>query len=522
MGKKPNGYWKNFDNIEAVLRPIIDELGRMPTAGELFERKLSAVINSIVAYHDGFPAVAEQLNVAVSFREKNAEIWQGNFENLREALCPLIAELGRMPTTKDLSKRKLSRLTKAMTFHGGPYAVAVRLGLSKEMCRDMRGYWQNEGNIETELAPIVTELGRMPTAQELMDRGLQALMASIYRGEGGLPAVRSRLGAAAKDPPDRTGPLKDFTNLESALQPVILEIGRMPTKEELAERNLHAIGRAIWCHHDGFAAVERRLGLDGTGRRKEKGYWQDLSTVRAAILPLATRLGRMPYEEELREENLSAVVDAISRLHGGFPAAAASLGLTYVYRRMPSRYWQEFVHVEIALAPVIAELGRIPSKSELIARGLSGVETGIQEYHGGIQAVRIRLGLPEGARKPLGYWNDFENLRQSLLPLIVEIGRMPTNNDLYKRRLSSLRDAIVRHGGMSVVAERLGLGPVTDEVLASRANEIARVILALNLINTELFWSAVKRRWTFRDFNEALDDYTMNGILDRFRGLLAG
>lgn len=57
-----------------------------------------------------------------------------------------------------------------------------------------------EASIETELAPIVAELGRMPTRRELSDRGCGAAWSAMQR-HGGVAVWRERLTADSGDAP---------------------------------------------------------------------------------------------------------------------------------------------------------------------------------------------------------------------------------------------------------------------------------------------------------------------------------
>jgi hypothetical protein len=65
-----------------------------------------------------------------------------------------------------------------------------------------RRRWTEE-SIRAEIAPIVAELGRMPTRREVADRGLGAAWSAMQR-RGGIPAWRATLGAQSPPaPPSR-------------------------------------------------------------------------------------------------------------------------------------------------------------------------------------------------------------------------------------------------------------------------------------------------------------------------------
>ena len=62
--------------------------------------------------------------------------------------------------------------------------------------------------------------------------------------------------------------------------------------------------------------------------------------------------------------------------------------------------------------------------------------------------------------KPSGYWDHFTNLERELRAFIAkygETGLMPTKRTLKAKGLNGLVSAISKHGGIFVVAERLGL-----------------------------------------------------------------
>ena len=62
--KKPNGYLKDFENIQVELEPIINELsGRFPTPKELKEKNYG-LYQGINKHHGGLIAVRLQLGYA--------------------------------------------------------------------------------------------------------------------------------------------------------------------------------------------------------------------------------------------------------------------------------------------------------------------------------------------------------------------------------------------------------------------------------------------------------------------------
>ena len=378
----------------------------------------------------------------------------------------------------------------------------------------------------------------------------------------------------------------EFANVEAAIRPVAEELGRMPKQKELFDRGLSSVAYYVTAVHGGFAEVQRRMGLDGIRRQRPNGYWNDLDHVRDAIAPLARRLGRMPTGKELQSGGNSTLVNVIQQSPGGFEGMAARLGLAFVHARHTSDHLRDFANVERILAPIVAELGRMPTVTELNARDAGWLRAGMVKYHGGCDAVGRRLGLPEPERKRRGHWESFPNVESALRPVIEELGRMPKFSELRARNMWNVGNAITKrfggmaavgmrlginvsacrsrqgfwrnfanveqsilsavathgrtpssewlrangfgtavtaihkyHGGFASVIARLGLGPVTDETIATHADALATIVPTLDADPTVL-WSRMKRSWTIRDLDAAVAAHATNGSLDAFRKLL--
>ena len=124
--------------------------------------------------------------------------------------------------------------------------------------------------------------------------------------------------------------------------------------------------------------------------------------------------------------------------------------------------------------PSVSELGAVQRNDLIIAIG----------KHGGFPAVadQLRLERPN-ARKSIGYWDDFDNVRQELQAFIQEHGTsgvMPTQTELVQVGRNSLSSAIREHGGFAVVARHLGLTHIGPEFVTVRtASSVERTARAI-------------------------------------------
>lgn len=69
--------------------------------------------------------------------------------------------------------------------------------------------------------------------------------------------------------------------------------------------------------------------------------------------------------------------------------------------RKPSGYWKLWTNVEEELHRLMtANRGLVPTRSKLEEEGLGGMLVAIQQYHGGLQRVRERLGVADSKYCP--------------------------------------------------------------------------------------------------------------------------
>ncbi len=59
-------------------------------------------------------------------------------------------------------------------------------------------------------------------------------------------------------------------------------------------------------------------------------------------------------------------------------------------------------------------------------------------------------------RRPHGYWQDFDNIRNELEPIIQELGRFPTTAEINLRNKAFMTSIRTYHGGLTGVREKMG------------------------------------------------------------------
>eukprot|EP00803_Ostreobium_quekettii_P006825 evm.model.scf_9.11 EVM.evm.TU.scf_9.11 scf_9:175515-177886(-) len=106
--------------------------------------------------------------------------------------------------------------------------------------------------------------------------------------------------------------------------------------------------------------------------------------------------------------------------------------------------------------------GYLPTRADLRRDNRTDIEKAITA-HGGPAGVAERMGwqLQTKRRKPRGYWDDADNILQEIDDFIIENdlpkGVMPRKIDFVRAERHDLRRAVERWGGVSELANSLGL-----------------------------------------------------------------
>jgi len=334
---------------------------------------------------------------------------------------------GIVPISTELRQAGLRDLDQTINKLGGYAVIAAQFGLTMRYKRKPGNYWSDFTHVEKELLAFITTYGTpgiMPIKVELLRAGRGDLAKALIK-HGGIEVVAERLGLRL--PPykrKRHGYWEDFANVTSELQNFIAEHGIpgvMPTQNDLTQAGLSSLTNAI-DHHGGIYAVAERLGLRLSHAQHPDGYWDDFVNVERELLAFASEYGTpgvMPSRNDLRQAGLHDLNGALKK-HGGTSAVAKRLNLQPKIK--PMGHWDDFTNVERALSAYIYEygtLGVMPTTSELQKAGQNSLVIAITQKHGGMALVAERLGII-ATTKPNGYWDDFANVERELLAFIQE------------------------------------------------------------------------------------------------------
>ncbi len=252
-------------------------------------------------------------------------------------------------------------------------------------------------------------------------------------------------------------------------------------------------------------------------KKKERGYWQKWANVEATLREVEKRIGKFPTYQDLQKNELASLANVIVTKYDGMQAVRARMNVDA--NRYPRGHWLIWENVEKKMRELEGELGHCPSHKELRDKGLSRLSTTILKVHGGTEIVQQRLKMT-AHEAPKNHWQKWENIEIAVRELEKKLGRIPNTVDLSSSNLNGALQAIQRHfDGWAAVSKRLGYDPVSDMLIAQNADNLARIILILR-VPTDKLWLVLKSRWVTRDLTAAIEEFSRNGSVDRFRDLL--
>src|SRR3989344_1155918 len=467
VGRRPDGYWKDWKNVSKELLALIERLGHFPTQKEIKENRLSSLGAAIHIYHGGIYESARMLGYET--RERPKGYWK-DWKNIERELTVLGEKLGHDPSESEIRDYDTSLNAAIRKYHRGITVVRERMGVTQR--RNKYGSWKDLGKIISELSPIIQEIGHFPSGSELKRLGRGDLERAIQRHHS-INAVRKAMGynplritKVQDDDVDKNKPTPrdywaEFNNLVNEINAIIEENGgKFPTESTLQEKNRKDIINGFR-RHGGFPEVRKRMGYNRSSSERmlprDSEQLTDWNWFSSELLQVIEQNGdKFPSSNELNKIGRGDLLRAINKYHGKTANVRARLG--YDEGMKPKGYWRNAWNVLYELTTFMLKNGleSFPTRKEAKKYNGKQIMQAITMYFPGkTEGICNFLDIKRSDRKPNKYWHDFNNLRSELEKTIGEIGRFPKLRDLSKIKYHALAHAIQFHGGFSVVRSKL-------------------------------------------------------------------
>jgi hypothetical protein len=166
--------------------------------------------------------------------------------------------------------------------------------------------------------PIISKLGKFPTATYLLDNGYGALEAGIQKYHGGMYKTAEIMGYEAEIKPN--GFWKKKQNVIDEARKIMKKhnCDFLPAQNELGRLGYSSFAVAVNKLDGGFNELRKILGEKPP--RVVRGSWRDVDHTLNVARKFLERehLTSLPSQGKLKEMGQGALADAISEYHKGF------------------------------------------------------------------------------------------------------------------------------------------------------------------------------------------------------------
>lgn len=290
-----------------------------------------------------------------------------------------------------------------------------------------------------DLRGFAEELGEVPTAQQMADKGPH----SVRLYERHLDGWNQALEAAGLEINKRYNVSQE--ELVDNFYDVVEDIGRTPTQEELIDLGDHSLGAYIR-HFGSYNSFLESEGLEKNNERNisREDLIEDLKRI-------YRETGEVPTKEAI-EIHSEYSIQPYYRVFGSIRESAQAAGFDPAYYRGLSD--SKLLEMMVNLAD---ELGQSPTVDQFNEHAPAHASTLINRFG------TYNDALQEAGLEPnLEVHNPEEKLLNEVLRLSEELGRTPSTKDMadkgkfspstYERRFDTWNDAL-REVGLEVIRE---------------------------------------------------------------------
>jgi hypothetical protein len=400
-------------------------------------------------------------------------------DSIRDTLTEFLKGKTRWPTYDEFIDAGLKGMRDVLPRFGGPERWSQEMGL-QDGPRRWGGVvrWTDDA-IRSALTQFLDGRTLWPTHREFRRAGLGGLYSKLLQ-EGTLEMWASEIGIPPPTPMRQAPRPRRPVPKAKPAQPAVRH-QRLWTDERIAKELSAFIGeREEWPPYSEFIATAGKRLYQAVLNHGGTRYWAQSMRVR-----WVDRRGVPHWTEQHVRERLSLVLGgrenwptpaefaavgeqrllAAVRRHGGIPYWAKEFDVALPPRPAGSlndgqaqRMWTD-ERIAESIAPLIAELGRWPTKGEFRKAGLGGALGAVYD-HGGSASWQRRFGVePPPFHGPIpnrSRWDD-QQIEATLRAFCRDRVRWPTLEEFDAAGLTPLYRAAGRRHGVAWWRERLGL-----------------------------------------------------------------
>jgi hypothetical protein len=179
--QRPDGYWKNHDNLILEAQKIIKEFGYLPPSSFLNDNGYSTFVNSVYLHYSSFNQFRRSLNQEL-LQQKEPGYWNKEIIFLRA--LEIISEYGYFLSGKELKDKNMGDLLSAIQKYFNGVENFVKL-FNFPISPNLK-ITSTVSEYEAQLENLCDQLGYFPSYQDLISRGVYGLISFIRQKYGSL------------------------------------------------------------------------------------------------------------------------------------------------------------------------------------------------------------------------------------------------------------------------------------------------------------------------------------------------
>jgi len=381
-------------------------------------------------------------------------------EKVISEMIKIIQEEGRMHTQKILHELNKSNIVRySYKWFGGLRNLAIICGVDEKNLKKKFGHWKNLELLKIEMKNFIEELGRYPIAKDFRLHNRYDLVNAISTYHGGLNNFRKLLGYINNYPIALDGHTCD------SFSEVIIDDFLSSNSIE-HKRNIQFNFKNIKCRPD--FCLESNLLIEvlmadyrkKNHQGKYKRYVERYKKKRAAYIKNGFEIIEIFPQDLMDRSRLDKKLKLIAdTINAPKPYKLKGFSNIKFFDKKSPGYWKDPKNLKKELMPLIKQYGTIPPIKVLREIGRSDIEGAIVTIYGSYQSVARALNLDANDFvKPQGFWKEFENIKNELLPVITQCGFLPSGTTLKKMGKADVVSAMeIYFPSFRYIAEKLGV-----------------------------------------------------------------
>lgn len=385
--KKPNGFWKNEQNVIDSLTLYVNELGYIPSLNQL--RELDSSLARAINRYYPMEVVYRWFGMENEYKFKDrkpAGFWL-NKENVITRIKEIIDKVGEIPSPAKLIELGHHDLVSAISHHYNFSEIREWFDMEEQNKRDRSKYKDLELLIE-EIKMFLQTFDGTLTVDDFRDHGKYYLLKAMYDIHG---ISYSNLLETLDIEKNKmvNGYWQSQENVLKMAKQIIAEYGYLPSQRALSgESKYQTFCRAVSMYYGGFHQLRRDLELSQL--KKKQGFWKDENALLNDLKEIIKHYGHIPTY--LHKKGYDYLVSGL-QYYGGIYNFAKKHNLPLENTRVPYTHYDDEEKLENKVKEIVNNFGRFPSRTELVHYGEWALLYRLCNKYGSIVKASLAYGF---------------------------------------------------------------------------------------------------------------------------------